>query len=149
MPPAKSLLPVAEPRPDWLLIGLCWRHALDWACEQLGIKRRFTKPAHAWANGQVERMNRTLKDATVKRYHYDSHAQLPAHLQLFLHVYNHARRLKSLGGLTPYEFICKARVEQPGRFTVDPTHHTLGPNTGQRCLNSGFRFSTNAAIPSF
>jgi hypothetical protein len=24
-------------------------------------------------NGQVERMNRTVKDATVKRYHYDDH----------------------------------------------------------------------------
>jgi hypothetical protein len=27
-----------------------------------------------WTNGQVERMNRTIKEATVKRYHYDSHA---------------------------------------------------------------------------
>ena len=26
-----------------------------------------------WTNGQVERMNRTVKDATVKRYHYDNH----------------------------------------------------------------------------
>ena len=29
-------------------------------------------------NGQVERMNRTIKDATVKRYHYESHDQLRA-----------------------------------------------------------------------
>jgi hypothetical protein len=27
-------------------------------------------------NGQVERMNRTIKEATVQRYHYDSHDQL-------------------------------------------------------------------------
>ena len=27
-------------------------------------------------NGQVERMNRTLKDATVRRYYYDTHDQL-------------------------------------------------------------------------
>ena len=26
-----------------------------------------------WTNWQVERMNRTVKDATVKRYHYDNH----------------------------------------------------------------------------
>src|ERR1700735_2939405 len=26
-------------------------------------------------NGQVERMNRTIKDATVKRYFYDTHDQ--------------------------------------------------------------------------
>jgi hypothetical protein len=27
-------------------------------------------------NGPVERINRTIKDATVRRYYYDSHAQL-------------------------------------------------------------------------
>ena len=47
-------------------------------------------------NGQVERMNRTIKDATVKRYHYASHDELRAHLQLFVDAYNHARRLKTL-----------------------------------------------------
>ena len=26
-------------------------------------------PNHPWTNGQGERMNRTIKDATVKRYH--------------------------------------------------------------------------------
>ena len=36
----------------------------------------LTKPKHPWTNGQVERMNRTIKDATVKRYHYDDHDQL-------------------------------------------------------------------------
>ena len=29
-------------------------------------------------------MNRTLKEATVKRYHYDSHARLAEHLVAFL-----------------------------------------------------------------
>ena len=52
-------------------------------------------------------MNRTIKDATVKRYHYDSHEQLRRHLQLFIDAYNHARRLKTLHGLTPYEYIAK------------------------------------------
>jgi len=73
-------------------------------------------------------MNRTLKDATVRRYHYGSHEELRHHLQLFLDAYNHARRLKTLRGLTPYEFICKAWTEQPSRFIADPTHYTLGPN---------------------
>src|SRR3954449_7634573 len=31
-------------------------------------------------DGQVERMNRTLKEATVQRYHYDCHEQLERHL---------------------------------------------------------------------
>ena len=105
-----------------------WAHAFEYACAQNDIDHRLTKPYHPWTNGQVERMNRTLKDATVRRYHYDSHDQLRAHLQLFLDAYNYARRLKTLRGLTPYEFICKTWTDQPHRFRVNPTHLTLGPN---------------------
>ncbi|TDH58635.1 IS481 family transposase, partial [Dankookia rubra] len=39
------------------------------------------------------------------------------------------RRLKRLRGLTPYEFICKAWTAEPQRFTANPHHETLGPNT--------------------
>ena len=53
-------------------------------------------------------MNRTIKEATVQRYHYDSHEQLQRHLDDFVSAYNFARRLKTLKGLTPYEFICKS-----------------------------------------
>jgi hypothetical protein len=62
---------------------------------------------HPWTNGQVERMNRTIKEATVKRYHYDNHDQLSSYLCDFLDAYNYARRLKTLSGITPYEYICK------------------------------------------
>lgn len=37
----------------------------DMICEANGIEHRLTKPNHPWTNGQVERMNRTIKDATV------------------------------------------------------------------------------------
>jgi hypothetical protein len=47
-------------------------------------------------------MNRTIKEATVQRYHYDRHDQLQAHLADFINAYNYARRLKTLKGLTPY-----------------------------------------------
>jgi len=80
-------------------------------------------------NGQVERMNRTLKEATVKRYHYESHDQLRTHLQLFLDAYNHARRLKTLRGLTPYEHVLQVWTKEPERFRLDPSHHILGPYT--------------------
>ena len=52
-------------------------------------------------------MNQTLKEATVKRYYYDTHAQLEAYLTDFITAYNYARRLKRLNGLTPVEYICK------------------------------------------
>jgi transposase InsO family protein len=59
-------------------------HSFDWACEQNKIAHHPTKPRCPWTNGQVERMNRTIKDATVKRYHYVSHDDLRHHLQLFV-----------------------------------------------------------------
>ncbi len=41
-------------------------HMFDMRCRENGIEHRFTKINHPWTNGQVERMNRTIKDATVK-----------------------------------------------------------------------------------
>ena len=104
-------------------------HAFELACAQLDIEHRLTKPKHPWTNGQVERMNRTIKDATVKRYHYDNHDQLRRHLADFVAAYNFGRRLKTLEGLTPYEAICRSWTKEPDRFTSDPTHQTPGPNS--------------------
>jgi transposase InsO family protein len=103
-------------------------HAFELACAQNDIDHRLTKPRHPWTNGQVERMNRTIKDATVRRYHYDSHDQLRQHLSDFVTVYNFARRLKTLKGLTPYEFICKRWTLEPERFRLNPLHQMPGLN---------------------
>lgn len=50
---------------------------------QNDIDHRLTKPRHSWTNGQVERMNRTVKEATVKRFatRYD---RKPANFMAFL-----------------------------------------------------------------
>jgi transposase InsO family protein len=98
-------------------------------CAANGIEHRLTKPNHPWTKGQVERMNRTIKDATVKRFHYENHDQLRTHLAGFLAVCNLARRLKTLGGLTPYEYICKIWTSDPDRFIIDLIHQMLGLNT--------------------
>ena len=98
-------------------------------CREHGMEHRLTKPNHPWTNGQVERMNRTLKEATVRRYHYDTHRDLREHLEAFLNAYNFAKRLKTLKGLTPYEHICKVWADQPSRFRYDPLHLTSGLNT--------------------
>ncbi|PYF09633.1 hypothetical protein C8J30_1072 [Rhodobacter viridis] len=73
-------------------------------------------------------MNRTIKEATVKRFHYDSHDQLRTHLADFMAAYNFARRLKTLGGLTPYEYICKIWTSEPDRFILNPIHQMPGLN---------------------
>jgi hypothetical protein len=103
-------------------------HAFEYACAKNDIGNRLTKPKHPWTNGQVERMNRTLKEATVRRYHYDSHEQLREHLAAFLAAYNFAKRLKTLRGLTPHEYICKCSTENPDQFRLNPFHHKLGLN---------------------
>ena len=100
----------------------------DMICQANGIEHRLTKPNHLWTNGQVERMNRTIKDATVKRFHYENHDQLRTHLADFLAAYNFARRLKTLNGLTPYEDICKIWTSDPDRFILDPIHQMPGLN---------------------
>ncbi len=105
-----------------------WAHAFEYACARCDIDHRLTKPRHPWTNGQVERMNRTLKDATVKRYFYETHDQLRAHLADFVTAYNFARQLKTLKGLTPYEYICKLWTKEPYRFTLNPLHQMPGLN---------------------
>jgi hypothetical protein len=104
-------------------------HMFERVCREHGVEHRLTKPNHPWTNGQVERMNRTLKEATVRRYHYASHRELEDHLAAFLDAYNFAKRLKTLRGLTPYETICKAWADEPDRFRYDPIHLTSGLNT--------------------
>ena len=106
-----------------------FEHICDRVCREHDIEHRLTKVNHPWTNGQVERMNRTIKEATVKRYHYDTHSQLETHITDFIAAYNYARRLKTLQGLTPFEYICKIWTSEPERFNVDPTHHTSGLNT--------------------
>src|SRR5215468_5131279 len=71
-------------------------HAFELACAKNDIDHRLTKPKHPWTNGQVDRMNRTIKEATVQRFHYESHQQLRGHLADFVAAYNFARRLKTL-----------------------------------------------------
>ncbi len=57
--------------------------SFDMICEAHGIEHRPTKPNHPWPNGQVERMNRTTKGATVESFYND-----------FMAAYHFGRRLK-------------------------------------------------------
>jgi hypothetical protein len=43
-------------------------------------------------------------------------------------AYNFARRLKTLKGLTPYEFVCETWTKEPRRFRFNPNQHTVGLN---------------------
>ncbi len=74
------------------------RLAFEAACAGLDIEHQLTKPMHPWTNGKVEHMSRTIKDATVKRQHYDDHIQLKRDLTDFIAAYNIGRRPTTLKG---------------------------------------------------
>lgn len=83
------------------------------------VQRRWLA-AECRTNGQIERMNRTIKEAAVKSFHYDSHDQLRTHLADFLATYNLGRGLKTLDGLTPCQYICRISTSEPDRFILNP-----------------------------
>ena len=87
-----------------------------------------TQVKHPWTNGQVERMNRTLKEATVKRFKYQTGKQLKGHLMDYLMAYNFAKRLKALKGKTPWEFIREKWKIDRKLFHVNPDQFIVGLN---------------------
>jgi transposase InsO family protein len=80
----------------------------DLRCAGHGIGHRFTRINQPWTNGQVERMNRTIKEATACDF---------------------GRRFERVRGITLYGFICEAWAIKPQRFTVNPHHQMPGPST--------------------
>ncbi|GJD53820.1 IS481 family transposase ISMtsp16 [Methylobacterium crusticola] len=102
-------------------------HIFDRVCSEHDIEHRLTKPYHPWTNGQAERMNRTIKDATVKVFHYEDLKSLKAHVLAFVAAYNFAKHLKALHWKTPFQTICQAWTKDPDRFRINPHHLIPGP----------------------
>ena len=63
-------------------------------------------------------MSRTIKKATVQRFHDQATQKLNEYLQAFLLAYNHAKRLKTLYGFTPHEFVCAQWQRNPTTLPV-------------------------------
>lgn len=79
------------------------RYMFDRACDEHGIEHRLTKPYHPWTNDQAEPMNRTVKDATIKVFHYGRPQTLCAHVLAFVAACNFAKHLKHSNGAHPSE----------------------------------------------
>ena len=104
-------------------------HVFDRVCAEHGITHKLTKPYHPWTNGQAERMNRTVKEATIKAFHYPDLKALKAHVLSFVAAYNFAKHLKRLRWRTPFQAVCDAWTRDPAPFRIDPRHLIPGPHT--------------------
>jgi hypothetical protein len=101
----------------------------DRVCAEQGIAHRLTKPCHPWTNGQAECMNRTVKEATIKAFHYPDLESLKAHVLAFVSAYNFAKHLKAIRWKTRFEAVCNAWTTTPEIFKFKPRHLIPGPNT--------------------
>lgn len=104
-------------------------HIFARVCDENGIEHRLTKPYPSRTNGQAERMNRTVKDATIKAFHYPSVDPLKAHVLAFVQAYNFAKHLKVLKWRTALQAICDAWTKDPSIFKINPHHPIPGPKT--------------------
>lgn len=92
------------------------------ACDAHGIEHNLTGSPHPWTRGRDIRMGRVTESSSI----FPSTAYVSSLLQHFVHAYNFRRRLKTLGGRTPYDFICEAAANQPTLFLRPPHHEMVG-----------------------
>lgn len=78
-------------------------HPFEVALKELGAEHRCTKVKHPWTNGRVERLNRTMKSATIDRTRYANSHEMTLDLLSWRIRYNLHTKLRTLGGLTPLE----------------------------------------------
>jgi len=99
-------------------------HDFDISCIESNIEHRLTAPFTPKTNGMVERVNGTIKNATVKVLTYEDGAALKADLDKFLVYYNLNRRhgglRRELKVRTPFEALqCWYRIN-PEIFRKSP-----------------------------
>src|SRR3546814_15081147 len=105
-------------RRGWLI------HIFERVCLENGIEHRLTKPYHPWTNRQAERMVRTIKEATVKSFHYASIQELRRHVSDCLSDYNLAKQLNHMTSRTPSETISELGKSKPDSIPAQPNKNT-------------------------
>lgn len=80
-------------------------HPFELALKEMRIEHRCTKVKHPWTNGRVERLNRTMKAATINRTRYESAKAMVEDLHNWNIQYNLHTKLRTLGGITPLEAV--------------------------------------------
>ena len=97
---------------------------LDEICIDKKIEHRLTKPFTPKTNGMVERVNRTIKDNTIKINKYENLEQMESDLYGFLQTYNSVKRhsslRKELNVKTPLKAVHKWYELEPEIFKENP-----------------------------
>ncbi|MGB0630538.1 MAG: IS481 family transposase [Alphaproteobacteria bacterium] len=88
------------------------------------IGHHFVASEDPWDIRQTASAKRT-NVKNLKAPHYDSVEHLRSHFFEFFDTYNFTRRLKSLNGKTPHEFVCSCWEADPTCFHHDPRSWTL------------------------
>ncbi len=104
------------------------RHPFTQMCLDNGVKHKLTNFFSPQTNGQVERMNKTIKDATIKMFQYENIMQFKLNLYDFLNFYNCSKKLKALKQKTPLEFLKEKFKIKPKLFKKNPDHFCVGLN---------------------
>ncbi len=77
-------------------------------------------------------LSRTVKEATIKAFHYPDLESLKTHVLAFVSAHNFAKHLKAFRWRTSFEAVCHAWTTTPDVLKLNPRHLIPGPNTGCR-----------------
>ncbi len=99
-------------------------HKFDVECSEDKIEHRLTAPYTPQTNGMVERVNGTIKNATIKAEEYDNIKDVKKDLSKFLIFYNFNRRhgslRKELKVRTPFDAVQSWFQTKPEIFKILP-----------------------------
>ena len=100
------------------------KHKFDVECTQDNIEHRLTAPYTPQTNGMVERVNGTIKNATIKAEDYTNIQEVTKELNKFLIYYNFNRRhgslRKELKVRTPFDAVQSWFQTKPEIFKILP-----------------------------
>lgn len=101
----------------------------DESSKKHGIEHRLTKPHTPQTNGMVERVNGTIKNATILRSQYQNINEMSTDLDKYLTFYNfyrpHGSLRHELRVKTPFEALCKWYELKPQLFYISPLEFAL------------------------
>lgn len=109
-----------KPAPEAADTVRATEHPFAQACRRHAIEHEILPFDQPWRINRQDRHMSDQEDNPDRKFHYHSHNHLQEHFFAFFDTYNFERRLKTLGGLTPYEYICNRWTAQPELFRHSP-----------------------------